>query len=508
MTELELKSSIRDLIARSEFLLLLVPAARARKPKAFAPLPPAVQRVLAELVRDLEPGRLGTLAESLTGTKPARVAVGLLPDRVSRHNAPSRAESIRALSAQAKLSGRKSAGVLLLLDDAAHLPAALAAVARTLPTYSARSNERRKNTLRLAALGPDGKQLALDAAHERLAAAVRDAAALVDTPPSDLHPAALAGAARRQLRGLRGVRIREITGPALLRAGLRAIHAVGRCADSPPRLLIAEWRPASARGPHIALVGKGLTYDTGGLHLKARGMMEGMKSDMGGAAAALGAFRLLAAERPRHRLTLLLAIAENAIGPAAYKPDDVLTMHSGLTVEINNTDAEGRLVLGDAVSYAARELHAAILLDAATLTGAQMVSTGLLHAAVVTDDDELERILVESGRASGDLVHPLPYAPEFHRGEFHSPLADMRNSVKDRSNAQSSCAAAFIHWHLDGTNVRWAHVDLAGPAFRHDRGTGYGVALLAESVRRIAASPTDRSAAARPKRRKRPGVTR
>jgi probable aminopeptidase NPEPL1 len=312
----------------------------------------------------------------------------------------------------------------------------------------------------------------------------RDAARLVDTPPTELDPTELAREAKAALRPLRGVRVREIAGDQLLRHGLGGIHAVGRCARAAPRLLLAQC--GSPRGAHVALVGKGVTYDTGGLHVKARGTMETMKSDMGGAAALLGAFAVLA-RRPPCRLSLVLCVAENAIGPAAYKPDDVLTLHSGKTVEINNTDAEGRLLLADGCSFAARELGASTVLDAATLTGAQGIATGDLHAAVVSDDDAVERALVDAGRATGDLCWPLPFAPEFHRSEFASPIADMRNSVKNRNNAQSSCAAGFVQWHLDGTGVRWGHVDLAFPAFRGDRGTGFGVALFVDAVRRLAA---------------------
>ena len=236
----------------------------------------------------------------------------------------------------------------------------------------------------------------------------------------------------------------------------------------------------------MALVGKGVTFDTGGLHLKGRGSMEGMKCDMGGAAAVFGAFRVLADSGVPMQVSLLLCLAENAIGPASYKPDDILTLHSGKTVEINNTDAEGRLLLADGLSWAARSLGATVLFNAATLTGAQLVATGANHAAVVSNDADLEELLVEAGRASGDLVHPLPFAPEFYQAEFKSPVADMRNSVKNRANAQSSCAAQFLWSHIDDTDVRWGHVDLAGPAWQGDRGTGYGVSLLTEAVRRLA----------------------
>jgi len=213
--------------------------------------------------------------------------------------------------------------------------------------------------------------------------------------------------------------------------------------------------------------------------------MVSMKGDMGGAAAVLGAFKVLATHGCRHKVSLILCIAENAIGPAAYKPDDVLRMHSGKTVEINNTDAEGRLLLADGVSYAARVLKADVVFNAATLTGAQMVATGLLHAAIICNDEPLEQLVLAAGRHSGDLVHPLPFAPEFYKQEFESTVADMCNSVKNRNNAQSACAAQFVWWHIDDTPVKWCHIDLAGPSFPKNRGTGFGVALISEAVRRL-----------------------
>jgi len=212
-----------------------------------------------------------------------------------------------------------------------------------------------------------------------------------------------------------------------------------------------------------------------------------MKADMAGAAACLGAFRLLVAAGFDRPLSLLLPIAENSIGRHAYRNDDILRMHSGKTVEINNTDAEGRLLLADAVSWAGRVLGAATILDAATLTGAQLVATGKVFAAVMSNDEQLEAHAVAAGRATGDHVLPLLFAPELFKAEFRSKVADMTNSVADRNNAPSSAAGQFIYNHLDGLDVRWAHVDLAGPAFPDGRATGFGAQLLAELVRRSVA---------------------
>jgi probable aminopeptidase NPEPL1 len=381
-------------------------------------------------------------------------------------------------------TGKKGKGaVLLLLDDPAHQEAATLALARNLHLFNGRSGAKQKSpSLGILAIDRKGKVLTTSRYLQQAVVSLRDAARMVDTPPTELDPAGFQKDAWRLVRGLPGVTKRAIIGDKLLEAGLGGIHGVGRCALSPPRLLILSYKPRNAKG-HVALVGKGVTYDTGGLSLKVGGGMVGMKGDMGGAAAVLGAFRTLASSGIKKRVSALLCIAENAIGPDAFKNDDILDLHSGLRVEINNTDAEGRLVLADGVSYAARKLKADTIIDAATLTGAQLVATGRLHAGLLSDDEDLENILVQAGRHTGELVHPLPYAPEFHRKEFASTVADMRNSVKDRMNAQSSCAGEFIRWQLDGTKARWAHVDMAGPAMIAGRGSGFGAALLAEAVR-------------------------
>ena len=483
MTELRYTTG-RNVLLAAETVLLLGPAqclTRTRLPALFGN---ATDQLAQRLAAGLKPGDAGATAASLCAGKPARLLVAALPDSVSRHNCPARPEAVFRQTSDAKL--RDGAAIVVIVEEPAHLLPILNAIGRAFPYFSRRTAESLPARITVLPIDPRGRPLSVPAEVVLTVEAARQAARLVDMPPTELHPAALATEARRQLRGIAGVRIREVRGNALLAAGLGGIHAVGRCALVPPRMLVAQWEGSRKRTPRIALVGKGITYDTGGLHLKARGMMETMKADMGGAAAVLGAFRVLTRERHAGPLSLVLCLAENAIGPRAYKPDDILQLHSGKTVEINNTDAEGRLLLADGVSYAARILGAKTILDAATLTGAQLVATGEVHAAVVANDARLERVLVEAGRKTGDLTHPLLFAPELYKQEFKSPVADMRNSVKNRNNAQTSCAAQFIHWHIEDQGVHWGHVDLAGPAHRADRGTGYGVALLSETVRSLA----------------------
>ncbi len=486
MTQLRYATSIASFLKGTEAMIVLAPqnVLRAKRHPAVDALPKELAKLTRDLASDTAAGLNGSAAGTLTGSSPRKLAVGVLPNTVSRHNSPSRTESIRAQMAASSTGRRGKAGAIVILDDPAHLAGALSGIARALPVYSAKTAKKSPASLQLLALDAKGKVVKISKAVRAHLEAMREAGRLVDTPPTEMNPAEMQKEAYAMVRGLANVTKKSIVGPKLLEAGCGGIHAVGRTALSPPRLVILTYSPKGAK-KHIALVGKGVTYDTGGLSIKVGGGMVNMKSDMGGSAAVLGAFRSLAEGGCKHKVSALLCLAENAIGPDAFKNDDILHMHSGKTVEINNTDAEGRLVLGDGVSYAARKLKADVVIDAATLTGAQLVATGRQVAAVVTDDEKLEAILTTAGRQIGDLCHPLVYNPEFHRKEFASKVADMRNSVSDRMNAQSSCAGAFVHWHLDGTRVRWAHVDLAGPAFVAGRATGFGVGLLAEAVRAI-----------------------
>ncbi|KFM63195.1 hypothetical protein X975_23745, partial [Stegodyphus mimosarum] len=275
-----------------------------------------------------------------------------------------------------------------------------------------------------------------------------------------------------------GIKPEVIRGQDLAKRGFGGIYSVGQAAEHPPALAILSHTDPDAEET-IAWVGKGIVYDTGGLCIKSKTSMAGMKRDCGGAAAILGAFYVAVKLGFQENLHAIFCLAENAVGPKAVRPDDIITMYSGRTVEINNTDAEGRLVLGDGVAYAEKDLNATTILDMATLTGAQGTATGRYHAALLTNSEEWEKAAVKAGQISGDLVHPVPYTPEIHFNEFASNIADMKNSVADRSNAQPSCAGLFVGAQI-GFDYEgyWMHVDMASPVHCGDRATGYGVALL------------------------------
>jgi len=369
--------------------------------------------------------------------------------------------------------------VLIALETKDYAFASACGVGRAFPKFSLKtggtSSKKKGRKVSVGFLAPDGKVKGL----KKLGFAcdaVRDAGQLVDMPASVLSTDAFVAEAQK-VAVATGAGCKVISGKALEKKGFGGLVGVGKAATHGPALVILSHEPKKG-GEALAWVGKGIVYDTGGLSIKGKGNMPGMKADMGGAAAVLCAFRAALERGYKGRLYALLCLAENSVGPEATRPDDVLHMYSGKTVEVNNTDAEGRLVLADGVAYAVKNLKADTVVDLATLTGAQMVATGKRHAGIVSNSETLETRTVEAGRRSGDLVHPLPYCPEFFKDEFSSKVADMKNSVKSRVNAQSSCAAQFVANHLGDFNGDWLHVDMAGPAGIGDRGTGYGVALL------------------------------
>jgi probable aminopeptidase NPEPL1 len=459
----------------SDNLLIIGRAHQLRGPAVAALLPGAVPPGVWEAM--IAGGTVtddGRLAVTWLPGRPARLAAGLLPDECSRHNTPSRAWAVPHLLRSLAQSG--SVSVILVPDHPSHDFALGLAVARAVSTYDARS-KRPEFAVHVAFHGEHARS---SEAIERIAVnadAVRRASHLVDLPPNELDPLRFVEEARAVAGRLSGVSFRSVAGERLRDEGLGGLWGVGRAATTPPALVVLDYAPV-AEGPYAAWVGKGITYDTGGLSIKAKTSMPGMKADMAGAAAVLYAFEAAVRLGAPHRLTAVLCLAENAVGPNATRPDDVLRMYSGRTVEIDNTDAEGRLVLADGLAWVARNRNPSALIDLATLTGAQAVATGKRHASAYCNDEALEQQAVAAGLATGDLIHPLPYCPEYFRREFQSRVADMRNSVKDRNNAQPSCAAEFIRQHLPDDQTPWLHIDMAAPSRHQGRATGWGVGLL------------------------------
>lgn len=286
---------------------------------------------------------------------------------------------------------------------------------------------------------------------------------LVNTPPCDLGPAEIAAEAQALAKEF-GAEIEITTGKAL-ETGYPMVHAVGKGAVQAPRYIEISW--GKAKAPVIALVGKGVAFDTGGLNLKTSGMAL-MKKDMGGAAHALALARLIMSAELPVRLYCCVPAVENAIGPNAFRPSDILKSRKGLTVEIDDTDAEGRLILADALTRAS-ELKPELLIDFATLTGAARVALGPDLAPLYTDDEKLAADIASASKQVGDPVWRMPLWPGYEAG-LKSPIADMKN-LGDGPMGGSITAALFLKAFVNVSS--WAHFDIwAWRPARYGRSAG------------------------------------
>ncbi len=287
-------------------------------------------------------------------------------------------------------------------------------------------------------------------AEAEAAAQLRD---MVDTPAEDMGPGEVE-AAVRALADQVGGRVTVVTGEALIEQNYPAIHAIGRASPRRPRLVVMEWGEAS--DPLVALVGKGVCFDTGGLNLKPGASMGLMKKDMGGAAHALALARLVIARRLRLRVKLVIAAVDNAVAGDAIRPGDVVATRKGLTVEIGNTDAEGRVILADALAFAG-EARPELILDFATLTGAARVALGPDLPALFANDETLAAELLAGGAATDDPIWRLPLWKPYAR-LFRSEIADINNN-SEGGFAGAIAAALFLERFVP-KGVPWAHFDL------------------------------------------------
>ncbi len=334
---------------------------------------------------------------------------------------------------------------------------------------------------------------ALTPALERTLVVVRATAVardLVNTPPLEKTPTWLAGQARTLLKGLT-VRVRD---EKELRAeGWGGVVAVGMGSSRPPRVVEATYDGGGTQ--HVVLVGKGITFDTGGISIKPNDGMLSMKMDMGGAAAVLATLRAVADLKLGIKVTVLACIAENMPSGTAQRPSDVITQYGGRTVEVLNTDAEGRLVLADGIAYADQVLQADVIIDIATLTGAMPVALGKKIAGLFTGDDALAAQLCAAADRSGERVWRLPLVEDYLPA-LESQIADLRNIGDPTLHLQggSITAALFLREFAGGRP--WAHLDIAGPAWSGAEeeeltkgGTGYGVRLLVDWLEKLADTP-------------------
>jgi leucyl aminopeptidase len=318
------------------------------------------------------------------------------------------------------------------------------------------------------------------AALDAVASGIHLARDLVNEPPNVLSPAEFARRAKN-LTSL-GLKV-EVLGEAdMSKLGMGALLGVGQGSERESQLVVMQWNGArSKKDSPVALVGKGVCFDSGGLSLKTGAGMMGMKGDMGGAAAVAGTMRALATRKARVNAVGVIGLVENMPSGNAQRPDDVVKSMSGQTIEVLNTDAEGRLVLADALWYAQTRFKPKFVIDLATLTGAIMVALGNEHAGLFSNDDKLADRITEAGRAEGEPVWRLPLGDGYDRA-IKSKIADMKNI--GGPHAGSITAAQFLQRFVDKTP--WAHLDIAGVAWQDGEykalapswGTGWGVRVL------------------------------
>jgi leucyl aminopeptidase len=287
--------------------------------------------------------------------------------------------------------------------------------------------------------------------------AVNNTRDLVNTPANDLNPVTFAGYARTQGEAA-GLTVEVLDERALKRGGFGGLLAVGAGSATPPRLVRLSYRPSRAR-TSVALVGKGITFDTGGLDLK-NSMMAQMKSDMGGAAAVIEAVIAAARLKLPVAVTATVPMAENAVSGTSFRPSDVLTMRDGRTVEVDNTDAEGRLILADAILRACED-KPDFLIETSTLTGGQLVALGT-HTTGAMGSEAFRDRVVAAGTAAGESLWPMPL-PAHLRPWLDSPVADLVNLPKERWASMLIAGIFLSEFVADG--VQWVHLDIAGPSF-------------------------------------------
>ena len=378
--------------------------------------------------------------------------IGLGEAPMARHWFAAAGQAVRA-AAKAKC---RSVALLLPHDACARLAAEGAGFGQHRPSgYT----EQKPWPVEEVVLLTTGDQAIADAGRIT-AECVNLARELVEIPANDLGPEEFAMRAAREGEAA-GLEVEVLEEAALRELGAGALLAVGQGSVRPPRMVRLSWIPDDPiNDDHLFLVGKGITFDTGGLSLKPANSMEKMKYDMGGAATMLGAITAIGRLQPRVRVSCLLVMAENMPSGTATRPGDIITAMNGKTIEVINTDAEGRLVLADALTYANR-LGATHIINAATLTGAVSVALGSVRVALLGNHKALGDGIAMRGRECGERFWPLPMDPDYLE-PMRGDMSDLRNAGADRK-AGTITAAKFLEQFVEGTP--WAHLDIAGTAW-------------------------------------------
>ncbi|MDQ3079021.1 MAG: leucyl aminopeptidase [Pseudomonadota bacterium] len=442
----------------------------------------------AAMKRQRFEGELGTSADHYLDSDGGR---RLLLVGTGTESKPDSAERIgSAVTARLLTSGEREAvidlsGAGLDADNAARV--ALGAMLRGWrhDRYRTRLKDKLRPTLDLITIvgAPDGAEERWTERYVPLADGIMLTRELVAEPANILYPESFVERVRHLTK--LGVEIRVLGEAEMAKLGMGALLGVSQGSVRDAQLLVMSWNGGDAGATPTVFVGKGVTFDTGGISIKPAAGMESMKWDMGGAGAVAGAMKAIAGRKAKANVVGICGLVENMPDGNAQRPGDVVTTMSGQTVEVINTDAEGRLVLGDAITWAQKEFSPKTIIDLATLTGAMVVSLGHEYAGIFANDEALAASLIAVGEATGDKLWRQPLGEAYDR-LIDSPIADMKNVGPREGGAIT--AAQFIKRFVDD-GVAWAHLDIAGMAWSNKAGTyydkgatGFGVRLLDQYI--------------------------
>jgi len=459
-------------------------------------LPDGIEPVLAEgAKRGRFKGNAGQLVDAFVERdgKVVRVALAGAGDAKAKDRTANLEKAGGALAAKFLTSGETQivldlTGSNLSAGDAAAVMLGLRLRAWRWDEYRTTQKDAEKVSLKSAVIvgAPDGMEQAWAEA-SALADGVEFTKELITLPANVLYPESFVERCRKALGGT-GIEIVVLDDAEMEKLGMGALLGVGQGSERPSRILAMKWNGGESGAKPTLLVGKGVTFDSGGISIKPGAGMEDMKWDMGGAGAVAGAMVALSKRKAKANVIGVCGLVENMPDGNAQRPGDVVKTMSGQTVEVINTDAEGRLVLCDALHWAQEEFQPAAVIDLATLTGAMLIALGNEQAGLFSNDDTLADNLSAAGATSGDKVWRMPIGPAYDK-LIDSPIADMKN-VGPRE-AGSITAAQFLQRFIK-KGTPWAHLDIAGMAWSNKPGTtygkgatGYGVRLLDQYVRDV-----------------------
>ncbi|WP_129669191.1 leucyl aminopeptidase [Phytoactinopolyspora endophytica] len=438
------------------------------------PVDKAFKGTLTETLRQL--GASGKADEVIKvpalGKMKAPVVVAVGVGSSAADGTPAHREAIRraAGAAARALSGTKSAAFALPVGSAEDAAAVVEGVLLGAYSFDAyKSGDATPPLEAVTLVGAGVKAKAVKDAVTRAEAvgtAVNRARDWVNMPPRDLFPKAFADTSTKLGKAAK-LNVEVLDEKSLAKGGYGGLIGVGQGSANPPRLVRLSYRPTRAK-KHVVLVGKGITFDSGGLSLKPSDSMATMKCDMGGAAAVVAATLAIAEIAPKVAVTAYAAMAENMPSGDAQRPSDVITMYGGKTVEVLNTDAEGRLVLADALVRSGED-EPDLIVDVATLTGAAVVALGPRVSGIMSNDDDLSERVHDAAERAGEQMWPLPLPPEL-REKLDSAVADIAN-IGDRNGGALQAGLFLKEFVPEG--VPWAHLDIAGPAFNDSAPYGY-----------------------------------